>query len=185
MTRCFFSVCLLLLVDSAGCQPAPTPAPADAPASNGMEVSVEPPAASDRPEPASAPASKYSAEQMAAAKQLATNLAVAIREDAAGNVILMDTAANRSWVDDYQMQEMLVFPSLQTLTVEGPSISEQLAPKIAEAEALTTLNMRNTLINDEGIAQLSGRRSGSTAIGTNCGRGLSVIRQRSPPGSMA
>lgn len=163
MTRFVFSVCLLLLVGSAGCQlappPAPPDAPADAPAPNGPEVSVEPPAASDRPEPASAPAWKYSAEQMAAAKQLAADLAVVIREDATGNVIVMDTAANRSWVDDYQMQEMLVFPSLQTLTVEGPSISEQLASKIAEAEALTTLNMRNTLINDEGIAQLSGLKA--------------------------
>ncbi len=105
------------------------------------------------------PAPQYSPEQMAAAKQLASDLAVLIREDDSGNVILIDTAANRSWVDDYQMRDLLVFPPLQTLTVEGPSISEQLAPKIAEAKALTTLNMRNTLINDQGIAQLSGLKS--------------------------
>jgi Leucine-rich repeat (LRR) protein len=102
------------------------------------------------------PAPKYTPEQMADARQLASDLAVLIREDDSGNVILIDTAANRSWVDDYQMQELLVFPTLQTLTVEGPSITEQLAPRIAEAQGLTTLAMRNTLINDSGIEQLSG-----------------------------
>lgn len=161
-TRFFFNVCLLFLMGSTGCQPAPPPAPPDAPEPNGPEVSVEPPDTSNRSAP-TAPASvlapKYSAEQMAAAKQLAADLAVVIREDAAGNITLLDTAAKRSWVDDYQMQELLVFPTLQTLTVKGPSISEQLAPKIAEAEALTTLNMRNTLINDQGIAQLSGLKA--------------------------
>jgi hypothetical protein len=172
MTKSLVFLGLLLAVFSLGCQPAPPPPPPAVPVSG--EPKIEPPVPSepetaDEPEASPAgesetsaplpPASKYSAEQMAAAKQMATELAVVIREDSAGNVILIDTAAQRSWVDDYQMQEMLVFPTLQTLTVEGPSITEQLAPKIAEAEALTSLAMRNTLINDEGIAQLGGLKA--------------------------
>ena len=172
MTKSLVFLGLLLAVFSLGCRPAPPPPPPAVPVSDGPKT--EPPVPSepqtfDEPEAApagepetSAPAplaSKYSSEQMAAAKQMAGELAVVIREDAAGNVILIDTAAQRSWVDDYQMQEMLVFPTLQTLTVEGPSITEQLAPKIAEAEALTSLAMRNTLINDEGIAQLGGLKA--------------------------
>lgn len=104
-------------------------------------------------EPAT-PAVVYSEQEMAAARQLAGDLGVLIREDDQGNVVLIDTAANRSWVDEYQMQQLLVFPTLQTLTIEGPSITEQLAPKIAEAGQLTTLAMRNTLIDDHGIESL-------------------------------
>ncbi len=98
---------------------------------------------------------KSSPEQIAAAKQLATDLGVVLKEDALGNVVLLDTAAKRSWVDDRQMQEILVFPHLQRLTVEGPSISDQLAPSLARQTALTSLAMRNTLISDKGIAQLA------------------------------
>ncbi|MCL4201000.1 MAG: hypothetical protein KJ000_00795 [Pirellulaceae bacterium] len=172
MTKSLVSACLLFVVFSIGCQPAPQPTPPAVPASDGPTseppASTEPAASdeseaipADEPESSAAapPASKYSAEQMAAAKQMATELAVVIREDGAGNVILIDTAAQRSWVDDYQMQQMLVFPTLQTLTLEGPSITEQLAPQIAEAHALTSLAMRNTLINDEGIAQLGGLKA--------------------------
>ncbi len=95
----------------------------------------------------------YTAEQIAAAKQLAVDLGVVVKEDAEGNVVAIDTAANRSWVDDYQMQEMLVFPKLTSLTLEGPSITDALAPRIAEQAQLTSLALRNTLLGDQGIAQ--------------------------------
>jgi internalin A len=81
-----------------------------------------------------------------------------IREDAAGNVSLVDTAAQRSWVNDFQMMEILAFPQLQSLTVEGTEISDQLVPKIAELDTLTTLACR-TLISDAGLAQLTGLKS--------------------------
>ena len=53
---------------------------------------------------------------------MAADLDVAIKEDAQGNVISVNTAANRSWVDNYQMEEILAFPRLTSLVVEGPSI---------------------------------------------------------------
>ena len=96
-----------------------------------------------------------SEEQLTSARQLAADLGVVLKEDKDKNVILLDTAAKRSWVNDFQMQEMLVFPKLQRLTVEGPSITDQLAPSIAKLPELTTLAMRNTLISDAGIAQLA------------------------------
>ncbi len=100
-----------------------------------------------------------SPEQVAAAKKLAQDMGVVIKENAAGHVILLDTAAKRSWVDDYQLQEMLVFPQLESLTVEGPSISHVVAPQIAKLTALSALAMRNTLITNEGIAELKGLQS--------------------------
>jgi len=48
---------------------------------------------------------------------------------------------------------------LTSLTVEGPSITDALAPKIAECRELTSLALRNTLIGDEGISQLAGLKS--------------------------
>ena len=42
-----------------------------------------------------------SPEEKAAAKQLAVDLGVVLKEDHAGNVILIDTAAKRSWANDY------------------------------------------------------------------------------------
>ena len=86
-------------------------------------------------------------------------MGVVIKENAAGHVILLDTAAKRSWVDDYQLQEMLVFPQLESLTVEGPSISHVVTPQIAKLTALSALAMRNTLITNEGIAELKGLQS--------------------------
>ena len=74
------------------------------------------------------PAWNPTPEQIASAKQLAADLGVVLKEDGSGNVVVLNTAAKRSWVDDYQMQEMLAFPHLQSLTVEGPSISDQLVP---------------------------------------------------------
>ena len=47
---------------------------------------------------------EYSDEEIAAAKQMASDLGVVVKEDADGNVSLVDTAAGRSWVDDYQME---------------------------------------------------------------------------------
>lgn len=99
------------------------------------------------------PEGEATAEQIAEARQLAADLGVVLKEDKDGHVILLDTAAKRSWVDDLQMRAMLVFPKLQSLTVEGPSISDQLAPRIAEQASLTSLAMRNTLISDKGIEQ--------------------------------
>ncbi len=171
MTRLSFPVFLLLAMSLPACQPAPPPAPPAAPDTPRTAVEAPPGPTEMAGEPetvqpsgaesaASAPpAPQYSPEQMADARQLASDLAVLIREDDSGNVILIDTAANRSWVDDYQMHQLLVFPSLQTLTVEGPSITEHLAPRIAEAQGLTSLAMRNTLINDSGIEQLSGLKA--------------------------
>ena len=112
------------------------------------------PTAAVEPEPAAPQA--VSPEQVAAAKKLAQDMGVVIKEDAAGHVILLDTAAKRSWVDDYQLQEMLVFPQLESLTVEGPSISHVVAPQIAKLTVLSALAMRNTLITNEGIAELKG-----------------------------
>ena len=117
-------------------------------------LSDRPPTAAVEPEPAAPQA--VSSEQVTAAKKLAQDMGVVIKEDAAGHVILLDTAAKRSWVDDYQLQEMLVFPQLESLTVEGPSISHVVAPQIAKLTALSALAMRNTLITNEGIAQLKG-----------------------------
>jgi Leucine-rich repeat (LRR) protein len=105
---------------------------------------------------AAAPAApKYTAEQTAAAKRAAADLGVAIKEDGEGNVISLDTAASRSWVDNFQMEEMLAFPKLASLTIEGPSIDDALAPKIAEQTGLTSLALRNTLVGDEGLAQFA------------------------------
>ena len=112
-----------------------------------------------KPEPdpeAAAPAQKYSAEQVAAAKQLAVDLGVVVKEDADSNVTTIDTAANRSWVNDSQMQQILVFPHLSSLTTEGTEITDALAPRIAEQKELTFLALRNTLVGDPGISQLTG-----------------------------
>ena len=100
-----------------------------------------------------------SPEQIAKAKQLAADLGVVLKENSDGNVVLLDTAAKRSWVDDYQLQAILAFPKLQSLTIEGPSISDQVAPLIARQTALTSLAMRNTLVSDDGIAQLAALES--------------------------
>ena len=102
---------------------------------------------------------RYSEEQITAAKQLAGELGVVVKEDAGGNVILIDTAAGRSWVDDYQMQEILVFSGLTSLTVEGPSITNALAPRIAEQTSLVSLALRNTLLGDQGIARFTALNS--------------------------
>ena len=52
----------------------------------------------------------YTEKQTAVARQMVSDLDVAIKEDAQGNVISVNTAANRSRVDNYQMQEILAFP---------------------------------------------------------------------------
>jgi Leucine-rich repeat (LRR) protein len=140
----------------AGCQPDQQPAekassqPEPSQPAAMIEESVP------KPEPAPEPEwPEYTEEQTAAARQMVTDLGVAIKEDTEGNVISVDTAANRSWVDNYQMEEILAFPRLTSLTVEGPSIDDTLAPKIAEQAGLASLAMRNTLISDEGLAQFA------------------------------
>jgi Leucine-rich repeat (LRR) protein len=145
---------------SADAQPAAPPAtvpaqdepPPSQPASKAAR-------GTDAVSPPSPPALSVSPEQIAAAKQLAADLGVVMKEDADGNVILLDTAAKRSWVDDNQLQEILVFPRLESLTVEGPSITHMLAPQMARLSALSSLAMRNTLITNEGLAELKGLRS--------------------------
>ncbi len=107
------------------------------------------------PRAAAAPdAPKYTPQQVEAAKKLVTQLGGRLREDAQGNVISIDMAAGRTWADDYQMDQILVFPKLASLVVEGPGITNQLAPRIAEQQNLTSLTLKNTLVDDDGIAEL-------------------------------
>lgn len=159
-TALAFSLTLGLLF--AGCQPAPTPVekaepeakPPQESAAASMTTTAE-----AKPETKPAAVSKYTPEQIAAAKELAAQLGAKIGKDAEGQVISLDMAAGRSWVDDAQMQEILVFEQLGSLTLEGPSITDALVPRIAECDKLTSLALRNTLIGDDGIAQLSGLKS--------------------------
>lgn len=165
MKRTLLAVCLIAGLLIAGCRPAERPAqgpgqpppeatpPAVQPAIPPEPGPVPPPEVQVAPEPA---APKYSAEQVAAAKELATQLGARMKEDAAGNVTSIDMAAGRSWADDAQMQQILVFEKLNALTLEGPNITDALVPRIAEHANLTTLALRNTFIGDEGIAQLTG-----------------------------
>jgi internalin A len=148
---CFSSLGILI----TGCQPAEKPVK---PAGKMPAATAEPKSKPDT-EVAAAPSPQYSKEQIAAAKRLAGDLGVVVKEDAGGNVILIDTAAERSWVDDYQMQEILVFGGLTSLTVEGPSITNALAPRIAEQTSLVSLALRNTLVGDQGIAQFTALKS--------------------------
>ncbi len=106
-----------------------------------------------------APSKPATPEQIAEAKKFAASIGGRMKEDAKGNVISIDMAAGRTWADDYQMNQILVFPKLESLVVEGPGITNQLIPKIAEQSHLTSLTMKNTLVNDEGVAQLSGMKS--------------------------
>ncbi len=101
----------------------------------------------------------FSAEQIATARQLAKSLGVVVKENASGDVIGIDTAARRSWVDDTQMEQILVFPKLQALVVEGPNISHLLAPQIAKATHLTSLTMQTTMITDEGVTEFKKLKS--------------------------
>lgn len=133
-----------LAVESASAKP-------DAKSEGKVELQAK---ATIEPEPApQAPA--YTEEQISVAKQLATDLGIAITEDDEGNVIGIDTAANRSWVNNAQMELVLVFPKLTSLTLEGPDITDELAPRIAQQTSLTSLAFRNTLIGDKGIAHLT------------------------------
>ena len=148
--------CLMVGLALLGCQPADRSAEqAAAPSEIGVS---EVPLSEAEPELAPAPP-KYSAQQVAEARKLAEQLNARITEDAAGNVTGLDMAAGRSWVDDAQMRQILVFEKLQSLTLEGPSITDDLVPRIAELGNLTSLALRNTLISDTGIAQLTGLRA--------------------------
>lgn len=139
------TACLIILLISVGCRPSVEP---DTPTT-----------ANTTPTPEAALAPAYSPEQIAAAKELMSDLGVLVKEDSGGHVVSIDTAANRSWVDDTQMQEILVFPRLTSLTVEGPSISDLLASRIAAQTMLTSLAMRNTLIGDQGLAKFTELKS--------------------------
>ena len=59
-----------------------------------------------------------------------------------------------TWADDYQMDQILLLPELTSLVVEGPGITNQLVPRIVEQPNLASLTLKNTLVDDEGIAQL-------------------------------
>lgn len=161
MSRILAVVCLVLGILCFGCRPTePTPVQSPSPAPE-TEPGVEAPDASESPiEPeTAAPTPKYSEEEIAAAKQMAVDAGVVVKEDADGNVVLLDTAAKRSWVDDYQMEQILVFPRLELLTVEGPGISDALAARIGEQTSLESLALRNTLVGDQGVAQFKGLKS--------------------------
>ena len=97
----------------------------------------------------------YSPEQIAEAKQFATELGAKIGENADGEITLLDMAKNRTWASDSQMEEILILPKLETLVLEGPSITDMILPRIAETPSLVSLTMKNTLVSDEGIAQLT------------------------------
>lgn len=173
MTRTLAVVCLILGIVCLGCpaaegpretsEPTPVQPPGADPAAE-MEAApetgpdVEATESPSEPEAAVA-APEYSEEQIAAAKQTASDLGVVVKEDAEGNVVLLDTAAKRSWVDDSQMLEILVFPGLRSLTVEGPGITDALAERIGEQTSLESLALRNTLVGDKGIAQFKELKS--------------------------
>ena len=175
MERIALAVCLAVGLIVAGCRPVEkplkraerpstvTPGPQSEADADGPLPESEPEAKPETDTEARAKteahAPRYSAERIAAAKELALQLGGKIKEDADGNVTLLDMAAGRSWVDDAQMQEILVFERLTSLTVEGPSITDFLVPRIAELQGLTSLAMHNTLIGDEGIGQLTGLKS--------------------------
>ena len=46
------------------------------------------------------------------------------------------------------------FPQARVVGAEGPGITDQLVPRIAEQQNLTSLTLKNTLVDDDGIAQL-------------------------------
>jgi len=130
--------------DAAAVEPADVKPDAEA------EADVEPDPATPKP--------THSAEDIAAARELATNLGIAVEEDAEGNVIGIDTA-NRSWPTSEQMKAILVFPTLESLTFEGPDVTDELAPRIAQLASLTSLALCNTQIRTEGIGHLSTLKS--------------------------
>jgi Leucine-rich repeat (LRR) protein len=101
----------------------------------------------------------HTPQEVAAAKKLAIQLGGRLKEDRQGNVISIDMAAGRAWADDNQMEQILVFPKLATLVLEGPGITNQLTARIAEQRNLVSLTLKNTLVDDEGIAQLADLKS--------------------------
>ena len=149
MKKTLLVVCFSLGIYGIGCRRA------EKPVEPAGKMPAETAESEPKPDTEVAEAPQYSQERIAAAKQLAAELGVVVKEDAGGNVILIDTAAGRSWVDDYQMQEILVFSGLSSLTVEGPSITDALAPRIAEQTSLASLALRNTLVGDRGIARFT------------------------------
>ena len=156
MKRILLVVVIAAALGLSGCQPKESPPDKKTHAGEKADADVEQPSSRPAVEPAAPGASKCTKEQTAAAKQLAAELGVAIKEDAQGNVVSLDTAASRSWADNNQMEKMLAFPKLNSLTIEGPSIDDTLVPKIVEHSGLTSLALRNTLIGDDGIRQFAG-----------------------------
>jgi Leucine-rich repeat (LRR) protein len=168
MKRFLFSTILLLACGIlSGCQPAEEPAapPADdttntttdeAPGAEAVPEDGPTAADTDAAESETEDAPGVDPEKLAAAKEFAAQLNAKIIEDAEGRVIGLDMASGRSWANDAQMMEILVFPNLESLTLEGPSITDALVPHLAEQKHLKSLALRNTLIGDRGIAQLSG-----------------------------
>lgn len=168
MKKTGIAICLGVALILAGCPRVDSPEdPGDetgngapAPVSESESDSVKPdaePKPDVEPEPA-APQPTHSAEDIAAAKELATNLGIAVEEDAEGNVIGIN-AANRSWPTSEQMKAILIFPTLESLTLEGPDVADELAPRIAQLTSLTSLVFRNTLIGTAGIEHLSTLKS--------------------------
>ena len=163
MKKTGIAICLSMGLILAGCPRAE--GPVDRPdktatEANGPVAESDPVEAKPDTEPEPAPeAPTYTAEQTAAAKQLATDIGIAITEDGDGNVIGIDTAANRSWAKDVHMEVILAFPKLASLTLDGPDITDELVPRIAEQTPLTSLALLNTMISDKGIAQFTTLKS--------------------------
>lgn len=161
MTRILLAVSLAAALACAGCGPADKSTDKQAKPPENPPAAKPAPPKQPGPEAKPAPAAakpRYTAQQIAEAKESASQLGAKMVEDADGNVTLLNFASGRSWAGDAQVGPILVFEKLQSLTVEGPGITEALVPRIAALANLTSLALRNTLIGDKGIAQLTGLR---------------------------
>lgn len=98
----------------------------------------------------------FSAEQNQSAKEKAKELGIFIQVDDQSNVTVLDSAKNRSWVEEYQLPELLTLDYLTHLTLEGPGISDEAADSIAKLPRLESLTLKNTLISNIGIEKLKG-----------------------------
>ena len=96
----------------------------------------------------------FTDEQNQAARDLAKELNIYVQMNDDGYVTVLDTAKERSWVEEYQLPELLTLDYLTSLTLEGPGISDEAATSIATLPQLTSLTMKNTLIGNTGIEKL-------------------------------
>ena len=122
----FVSVCLTL-IGLAGCHRSPTPSAPPTPPRQDAPAANQPGADHSSAQsiaPASSGAGVACVHRKADGERPDkwwSDLDVAIKEDAQGNVISVNTAANRSRVDNYQMQEILAFPASHPSWLRGPA----------------------------------------------------------------